>query len=276
MLQYKYGGTIMSKETYKFSEVLFGLREEYLENEKLLNQLDDYIEITGDDYIDYDFSLGQSIRGYNIVRLDIMKKQSEISRLLEYISFEVFSRMPYSEPFLMVKEGEDGQYFKVDEYLHIKPELHYNVEITDKKAFKEITDEIYNGRLFKQKPVSVTINPFQSMDIDLHRLSLWTSGEVINSNSFGVIAYEPHTDTIHACPNMKRGYHFTLDMFDTQIPACMIPEGFREIIDDNLEKYNIPKNVRLDTEVNKKEELDITQKEKDMVLTKRRKLKFYE
>jgi hypothetical protein len=65
-------------------------------------------------------------------------------------------------------------------------------------------------------------------------------------------------------------------MFDTQIPACMIPEGFREIIDDNLEKYNIPKNVRLDTEVNKREELDITQKEKDMVLTKRRKLKFYE
>ncbi len=266
----------MSKETYKFSEVLFGLREEYLENQRMLEHLEDYIQIIGDDYTDYAFSLGQSIRGYNIIRLDIMKKQSELSRMLEYISFEVFSRMPYSEPFQMVKEGEDGQYFKVDDYISFIPKTHYDVEITDKKAFKEITDEISSGRLFKQKPVSITINPFQSMDIDLHRLSLWTSGEVINSNSFGVISYEPETDTIQARPNLKRGYHYTLDMLDTEIPAYMIPEGFREIIDDNIEKYNIPRNVRLDSEVNRREELDITKEDKGIVLTKRRKLKFYE
>lgn len=268
----------MSKDTYTFSEVLFGLREEYLKNQELLDELENYISITGDKFDSYGFSLGESLRGYNIIRLDIVKKQSEIKEIIDHISFEVFNRATYCEPFQMVKNGENGQYFGPDDYTCFTPETHYNVEITDPKAFKELTDEINNTRLMKQKGSHIDINSFQTLDIDLHRLTLWTSGEVINSNAFGVIAYDPIKDVIDACPNMKKGYHFTLDMLDTRVPAYMIPEGYREIIDDNLKKYNfnVAQNIQLASDVNRREELAIDEDDDKIVLTKIRKLKFYE
>ena len=114
----------MSKDIYTFGEVVFGLREEYLKTQKLLDELKNHIRINGIDQDEEFFRLDKGIRGNNIIRLDIEKKQNDLIKAADFITNGLFSR---NEPYQVVKKGEDGYYFSIDDYKTLNPDVHYSI-----------------------------------------------------------------------------------------------------------------------------------------------------
>ena len=156
----------MSNETYAFSEVLLGLRSAYLENRRLLNALKKYIHIEGKKEDEIKISTDLNVTSQAMIRLELLEKQSELLKIMDYISFMLGTSFKYNPYYIVKKEGNNHSY-GLDDYRFVSPiKPDYDVEITDQKAFDELVEYIYNSEFMNLERVYFSVNQFQSLMID--------------------------------------------------------------------------------------------------------------
>ncbi len=267
----------MNKNTYLFSEIIIGLRDEYLKNQKLLNELDKYIKISDDKMCKYIFCKTSPYSHSNEIFMFILKEQNKLEKILNYIGYRFLSApCHYTSPLYLLKKENDMYNFKFVNNTLPKNNK-YNIEVINKKEVSEIADEINNSLLMQTKCIFEPISKFQSLSITLRGIDLIGNFEDLNIDS-SYIHYNSNKDTIAVCPGVKPGIFLIDKYLKTRIPKEIIPEEYRKIIDDNLEKhYNFNFDVfDIGCPLNKKTELSINEVNNKIVLQKKKTLKFYE
>ncbi len=259
----------MNKESYTFSEIVFGLREEYQKNQKLLEELKKYIIVEGKDNNDYVLKT-KLLKKIKLINLEINNKQSKLMKIIEYILFEYLDiiRENNYEPCYITKK-DDNKYTFIKDNTVISNKK-YNIEITDNKTFTDIADTILQSKIINNSHIE--LNPFQSIDINSNEICMYGRFDAINSNAFPTIKYNPTSDTIIALLYYNVPITIIEKFFNTTIPKNLIADDYRKIIDNNLENKNI-KEIKTN---NKNSELNIYETNKGIVLTKKRKIKLYE
>ena len=270
----------MNNDFYRFSEIVFGLRNEYIKNQKLLEELKQYISVNGENIDKVIISADIDLKGWHMIKLDILKKQSKILKILDYYAYEIFGILSQGEPYLKLNKVNNEFEFGIDDYYKLLAQKsNYNVEITDKKAFEEIAEEILNSEFMKLQEVYKQLNPFQSISIEPHEIYMYGDFGDINSHKFSSLTYMPTTDTIAAIPDCKHGIHLIRKFFDTEIPKYIIPKAYQKIIDKNIQDYDDLSSLSgldIDCAIDKPTELAINEQNRGIVLTKKKRIKLYD
>ncbi len=259
----------MNKESYTFSEIVFGLRKEYQKNQKLLEELKKYIIVEGKDNNDYVLKTN-IFRNVKLISLEINNKQSKLMKIIEYLSFEYLGIINenFYEPRYITKK-DDNKYTFIKDNTVISNK-NYNIEITDNNAFNDIANNILQSKIINNSYIE--LNPFQSIDINSNEISIYGRFDAINSKAFPTIQYNPTNDTIISLLYQNMPLTIIEKFFNTKIPKYLIEDEYRKIIDNNLENKNIQEINTTD----KNSELNIYETNKGIVLTKKRKIKLYE
>ena len=258
----------MNKESYTFSEIVFGLREEYQKNQKLLEELKKYIIVEGKNNDDYVLKT-EILRKIKLISLEINNKQSKLMKIIEYLSFKYLGIINdnYYEPCYITKK-DDNKYTFIKDNTVISNK-NYNIEITDNNAFNDTADKILQSKIINNSHIE--LNPFQRIDINSNEISMYGRFDAINSKAFPTIKYNPNSDTIIALLYDNIPITIIEEFFNTKIPKNLIADDYRKIIDNNLEN----KNIKEINTTDKNSELNIYETNKGIVLTKKRKIKLY-
>ena len=252
----------MSKDYYTFKEVVFGLRYAYIENQKMLDQLKTYIKINGEN-VDKSKIYVDDIKRVNRITLNIIKKQSDISRILRY-AFWQFGFAPYNNSiYTLHNENYKLEFEEEFPNNRFSPKL----EITNIKEFEELANEIINSKFMTLPSVFRRINDIQGLSLSTYNIYL--TGDISNIKSYYCLEYNPMDDTIINDQYNKNGNDLITIALHTRIPKDLIPESYREIIDANIEKceyihvdYLLKKGIT---------ELSIS-KRKDVIVLKKKKM----
>jgi len=265
----------MKEESYTFGEVVFGLREEYVKNQKLLNELKKYVKVEGikdNEWYIYGNIDWRYQEKYIALNIDIVKEQSKLVKMIRYILDEyTVIDWGYNNPSYKTEKKDNVYSFKKDNT--VISDKKYNIEITDKDAFEEITNNVLQSKIINH--FYMELNPFQNITICPYEIDMCGNFRAINSNAFPIIKYNQYTDSIFARIDYRTPKFLVSEFFDTKIPKCFTPDEYREIIDKSIEKH---KNLNV-AEVHldgRNTELNIIETNDGIKLTKKKKLKFYE
>ena len=252
----------MEKDTYLFSEVVIGLRSEYLKNQRLLDKLNKYIRISDDRMVKSLFCDLSPFSRSNEIFMYILKRQNKLQKFIDYIGFEFFNA-PCHE---------------MSPLYSLKKENKYTIEVNNKKEVIEIIDELNNSLLMKTKHLYESLSQFQTISISPRQIYMRGNFDDLNiSTSF--IRYESENDIFVVYPGVKNGLQLVNTYFNTEIPKDIIPEEYRKIIDENLKKYIDIRDYgafEIDCPIEKPIELSINEANNKVVLKKKRLIKFYE
>ena len=269
----------MDKNSYLFSEIIFGLRDEYVKNQKLLNELKKYINILNENIVDLDLYLAKDIKNLNIIKLDISKKQTKILEMINYASLEVLGGIPqYIELSYVLKKEKNGYFFDLDGKKFLKEPLKYNIEITDQKAFDEIVKCVSSSKLANLENLCIFLNPFQTIFADNKEVSMYVDFSMISSLICSNLSYNSKADTIFTNLDCRNNKDLLIKLLNTKIPRYSLPLEYQKIIDENIKKYG---DLSFDERwikgfIGRRNELDIEVSNNNVALTKKRTLKFYE
>ena len=257
----------MNEDFYRFKEVIFGLRYAYIENQRMLEQLKTYIKINGEN-IDKSKIYVDEIKRVNRITLNIIKKQSDISRILRYVFWQL-GFAPYNNSIYTLHNENHKLYFKEELPNHrFSPKL----EITNIKEFEELANEIINSKFMTLPSVFERINDIQGLSLSTY--SVYLTGDISNIKSDYRLEYNPMDDTIINDQSNKSGNDLITIALYTRIPKKLIPESYREIIDENIEKC---KYIHVDDVLKKGiTELSITENEGYTTLKKKKVLHQYD
>ena len=269
----------MSKNYYTYAQILFGLREAYLENQKKLDELKSYIHVLDNNsfelysYIDeFDFKRPEkkSFDRANRICFNIIKKQCQLVKIIEYINYRL-GKMANDSSIYIINKYDDG--FCIDDYA-IGRKYHPELLITDEKKFNELAKDIINSKFYSLPPVYEELNPFQIISISTFDTYLvfafgnyWTDFSYKSSNDTVVYSCSGHLKHLgyNELPNA---------LLETKIPKSIVPKCYREIIDATIDKC---KNVEIACKLgNGITELSINNDENSIILKKKRKLHVYD
>lgn len=204
--------------TYSFKQILFALREEYLEVEKKLKELENYVNITGDiddiSFYIHDFNVPETIDMY------LRKKQTLLDKIREVIGLSgIYTR---GVAFWMVpKEIEAACYWKRKKVC----------SITDLEGFTKSINDIIKSDFVKNIRLYPSIKKGNfDLDTNAFGISLLESG----TNRF---IYNPKKDVINVeseqsiiTPN------YVKDLFNIKFDSDSFSDYHKGIIDNYEEK----------------------------------------
>lgn len=221
----------MENNYYKYYELLFSLRKEYLKNKKLLDILKSCIFI--DSNIAYEskmeFKFGDEQLLPCIV-LSINKKQKDIQ-----------SRMDYIKDKLLLKDNSVATSYKLgkNDNEFVLTDLGTNsfeIEIDNQKLFDSVHEKIVNSELYNLLQTTIRLNEFQIFNLDSDCFSLWSLFD-FDTNNLMSINYKINDDLVNV--NMPKVYsnYFIKKLLETKIHKYEIPESYIKIIEQNKVDY---------------------------------------
>ncbi len=226
---------MINNEYFKFYEILFSLRKEYLKNQEIINNLLSHIKIANNSLNDYSSNLifkTRSREKIDSLLLIIKKRQSCIGAILNslynslvdsdssYLKSGIFSfDLRLSENYVyLLDNDQDGRY------------LDSKVTVDNPKEFIELYKILMDNVICKNG----------SVDLDLKKsfLKLNNNGihlsHIARSNPIKniILDYDGIVDNI-----MINNASYIGNIMGLKINKDIIPIYFRNIIDNNMEDY---------------------------------------
>lgn len=220
----------MEKEFYTYEKILLSLYKEYVNNQKLLNELKQYISIDDDKVKDFYFkSYLKHVRKNRTITdkrilLVVEEKLSKIKKIQESLLFlDGYFKDNHSLYYNILNSNDQSilDINHIDKLVSIKP----NIEITDNHKFTELIREILNTR-FMNLEETITDNRM----IDNWRLDINSSNLLLRNNSKS-INYDPYTNTINLY-GISNGTDF-YSIVRGDIPGSYINNSTRCFLDEN-------------------------------------------
>ncbi len=206
---------------YCLRDVIFGLRNEYLENEKRLQALKKFLVVDRSKVKDFDV---RTVLNEDVIRVivAIEEKQSFIRRFLKE-----------QDTSLEVRKGADNRYgIQPNKYLLQVIEAYQRVFDRKVREIKS-SDTVYNIGLYRKAYLENSLS--KSLEINPN----FTSFTVMDDSTYTTCMYLPKEDSISLKTN--RGVidkDFCLEFLDEKISEEEIPL-YNRIIIDKCEKKDV-------------------------------------
>ena len=264
----------MGKDCYTYGEVLFGLREEFVKNRILLDELKQYITITNSHYNVRDIVLSTSLEhpALHAIRIDLIKKQKDIKLLHDFFISKSLKPQEFKDPEYFIYKNKYGK----NTIRNLKGRFCYFILVNSEnsKEYERLCDEILNSKIVSCPYIFEKLSDFESLNISLEGINLHCNVRPFTEKwATTALDYFPINDSIIANPFYKRERMAVLHyLFDRKIPKELIPECYREIIDKNIEKYDqlsFSKGIIVDCDLDRENELAINEDEGKIILTKK-------
>lgn len=210
--------------TYTIKQLLFGLREVYIENEKKLNELKKYIQ-PKDDVKLGEFDIYTYVKRNNAyLELNLKAQQSMIMHLLETIQ----NRRIHDDRKRKIEIGSSLNGKK--DYLVIpKTEIIQKIDI--EQLCKEAYDILEND-FTKNINTPVINNEEDKIDFEATTTGIIThTGDTGKYPSTGII-YNAKADTIMITPYYQTlFYNEAVDIFNAELPANQFSDWHNDVVD---------------------------------------------
>ena len=234
----------MTKNDYTYGEILFSFREEYKKNRDLLNVLKQYISVVDNSVKDYNYR-----SNFSGIYLNIQMKQSMIERALtkitQFMGFtpEEADTITYSlsngDPIKIIDSEQVGF---IPKYKVSNPELVRGIVKEIKKYPIDDLNGTHFGRCSYYKGDKAVTGERMYIKRDSFNILLPSS-----KSPFKSITYYPQDILVTKRPSHELDTEYCTvllkDVLYTRIPADIIPDSIREIIDEHLIK-----NLKIDVE----------------------------
>ena len=229
------------RKYYKFGELLFTLRNEYLKQKVLLEELKKYVDIN-DDYLDMYFS-GRLVddswdyedKGLSLI---VTKKYNELLKKIQDLRYDWYSVFLYRAKYNFVR-NEDGIYTPVYDNIYSFVDKKYvpEVRINDNEQFGLIADIIYSTDLMNTKHGNFAINDSR-VCLDYDEARIYT-----NCSKGTNIKWNGVNDEL-TCSTKGRFYPALVrDVLSFDMPADRISDDWIELLKNNEKnisnKYDI-------------------------------------
>ena len=120
----------------------------------------------------------------------------------------------------------------------------------------------------------IHLNPFQTIFIRPNGVSMSGRFDYIKKGAYSNLKYNTSNDTIEIISNLKNPNGLMCDFFDTKISKELVPDIYQDIIDNSIYRYGDLNYYGSLSNNNAVYDVDVC--ENQVVLTKKRDLKFYE
>ena len=248
-------------ETYLFKDILFALREEYLKNEELLEQLRNYVLVLDKKVCGYDFSLSQ----YSVLKkpeliIEIEKQQSRIEKFVEnFIKQFGYDKKNNS----LILFSNNGDAF-VQDSLNLV--ISNSSSCNNSKSFYESVKEILNNQ-FSLNIYSTFMNFEDETDL-ISRLNTTQEGIELfwytkSSMTQKKCLYQTKKDILSfSSPFISNS--FIKSVLNKEVPKNILPDFHQKII----EQYNKNKPIEINDSGNSKD-FCIIEDDKKIVLQRK-------
>ena len=220
---------------YKYHEILFSLRKEYLKNQEIINKLLSYIEIADNTHNEYKASL--IFRSYDKNKIDhilliISKRQSNIRLIIKSIYDSIVSNDPIvengkylyvfrlSENFVsLLDANQDGRY------------LNSKITITNPEDFIESYKLLNESLICKKGNTNLNYEKtlLKISNNGLHLLHVTRSDHKKNIS----IDYDGIEDYL-----ITNNNSYMKNIMELKFKKDTIPPYFRNLIDTNMDDYS--------------------------------------
>lgn len=220
----------MEKEFYTYEKILLSLYKEYLNNQKLLNELKQYISIDDDKIKDFYFkSYLKYVKRNKIIndkriQLVVEQKLNKLKKLEENLLFlNGYSKDNHSIYYDIVNDDKVSLNINhKDKLANINPKI----ELTNPLLFSKLVKEILNTKFMNLEEYTTD----NSM-IDNWHLFINSSNLTLKNNSKSV-NYNPHDNTINL-HGISSGNEF-YSIIRGNIPKCYLNLDMIDFIDENI------------------------------------------
>ena len=255
----------MFRGEYSFSQLLFSLRKEYLNNIQLLNRLLSYIKFRRGNKANYNYDIRFKEEANGDIKsliLLVYKRQSFIRHFMESLGNLYF----YTLDNYMGKNVGCLTFLNLDDSIIIKDEnenskvgfLPYHLYIENEEEFIKLYNNIINSEFVSNKGFNITVNNSKVL-MSPNGIQLYHNN--IDYRNTIVLDYDGIGD------NLSISDSSYLDLLMNRgIPKDMIPPIYRDMIDEHLEDfdYHVLGNMQ------KKQSFDIDSSGKDITLIPRK------
>ena len=236
------------ENTFTLKQILFALRKEYLEVEKKLKELENYVKITGEiDDISFhihDFSTRKTIDMY------LSKKQTILDKIREIVGLNgIYTR---GIAFWMIPEEIDAAcYWKRKKVC----------SFTDIDELSKSINNIIDNKFINSMRIT-TLNTDNNLS-----LNIAASGTSLieNKNNFCLLDYNPDSININTKENI-----ITPTYIDNLLNIKFSKENFNDYYKEILDNYEEKEIDITDTIYSDHAELEIIEKPKKIILTPKR------
>ena len=249
-------------EKYTLKQIIFALREVYLENEKQLEELKKYITIKTDQKLDkFDF-YSYSSNNKKVLELELREQQGFIIRFLEQLSdLEL-----YKQPIKTIEIAHELN----GEKKYIKMPISDIYEINDHNRLYNYAHRVLDSRFAKNINIPEFI--FNDINFECNTTGIRTNINSKNGIKPGSIIYNSKKDIITLQPELfDLYYNNVIDLFNSEVPVDNFSDYHREIIEGSQDNHKRLLIDGLDSYSTKEQNFDIRVDEDDIISSKKQK-----
>ena len=223
------------KNCYSLSEVITGLREEYIKKQIILNKMSEFIKINTKEKVSIKLSISQKLNNYDKFYWNEPRLWLSVSKKPRYTKDNNQLSDTNVASFLLT--DEDDISFKLFNHNNIKiydkSEINrfvYNPEviITDQESFKLLYSELKNNKIFNLTSKWITVDQNINVSIDNECIKLIYENEKRNKLS---VTYIP--DSIIVSSDVRYTNSFINELLQTYIPSYKLTEEYTTLLEEN-------------------------------------------
>ncbi len=243
---------------YKYSDILFCLREEYLKNEEILKKMEKYISIKKDDR-EVKFFVELNSNDENLeLYYEALKKKKMLTGILSKMV-----RVDMTREFGKMAMNNNGIYQPDSKIFNVKKE--------DKESFMLATEELYNSDLLRDF-YNVTLHDKEEM-INIDRfLDVSPNGTLAirrNNNAYITSKYNSVRDEVLFTNNDKRvSYDDMYDILNMKFSIDGFSRNMQRLIEDK-DIYGLDCYVYDNDDDKKEKKFEPIVEEKRLVLVRK-------
>ena len=222
---------------YTLKQVVFGLREEYLYNEKALNSLKKYITLTGDKELK-EFDFYEYTRGNNgYIQLVLQERQSAIVRLLQLFQNAIIQQDKEKE--LHISRELNGN----NNYLILPNNDSYKINDDVANDLYQSVDRLLNSDFVKKISNSyIKDGDKYSLKLSPERITVSTYPGHIEFPSAGIIYNAKQDQVVITGYEEALMYEQLMNIYNIKVDRDYFSEEQKDIIETS-DAYN--KDIRI-------------------------------
>jgi len=225
----------MSRNYYKYYEILFSLRKEYLKNKVLLDKLLSFISINSDKYT-YGLKFKHRDNPFDSLLLILYKKDSFLRERINFISNMILNNSKndgdYDASFLFYFLDDDVILRNNGDNSNLDP----LINISNRKEFVDIYKDLIDSDIFRYGKFEKVIS--ENEYISLNRNGILLYYYLLNSINDAKLSYDGINDRLLFDINGKVGINLE-ELLDTKIDRDIFPGSYIDLIDSNMDITNI-------------------------------------
>ena len=150
------------KDTYTYKQILLGLRKEFLEAQKRLDELNKYVFIFDENKVNYYFNLYKSPYEEKAPELTLDINEQSQNKLLNMMKNAYGYKRPSRAIML---RNNNGDYYPFRPYWVRKNDFNISIDPLLKVEFKELVEELLNSDFAKYMTLPTTITAIEAQSI---------------------------------------------------------------------------------------------------------------